>query len=229
VDLQEGRRIDDYFVPVPLFDAGPGTGSYYCRSRRQEDAPSQRPGGLGRQSRFAAVRATGDSFRPALSGTGSGAVRYAIKHGLSQYRLSTSTGPKRDMEIAVDGLGSHRVALGVTADRDRVVQLDLEHRLGVRGDRVGVTVSELTITPARGLSTSLGTGFGEIDLVPATPTTAAVAFEYWAEGEIRKKSMRVTVERGVRLDLAQLQETGTVEVTPIESVGGSPTGPVRRR
>ncbi|WP_328442845.1 LGFP repeat-containing protein [Amycolatopsis sp. NBC_00438] len=230
-DLQAGRRIDDYFVPVPRFDADQNAGALYCRSHRLEHVRSTERDGMvsRRSSRFAAVRGAGGSFRHSLRGTGNGAVQYVVKHGLSQYRLSTSTGPKQDMEVAVDGLGTHRVGLGMSVDRDRVVRLDLEHRLGVRGDRVGVTVSGLTATPEQALLTSLGTGFGGLDLVPATPTTAAVAVEYSTEGETRKKSMRLVVKRGVRLDLARLQETGTVEVTPIERVGGPAAGLTRRR
>jgi hypothetical protein len=162
-----------------------------------------------------------------MTGTRAGEFRYLVKHGLSQFSLSSDTRSKDQLEVEVDRLGSHRVGVSLKSSRDRLVQLDLAHQLGVHGDRLELTVTNLSAAATSGLETAIVAGFGGLDLMPASPTTAKVSAEYTAAGQTLKKGIDVPITKGVRIDLSRLQVDASIGITAIDRVGGPAVGPVR--
>ena len=231
-ELERGRDISRYFVPVPSFDAADNRREFHCRHRPLGDPSTpnrESPVVARRGNRFGAVRSTGGSFRHVLTGARTGQFAYVMKHGLSDYRLSSDTRSKDHLEVGADRVGSHQVDLNLRSSRDRMVQLDLAHQLGVRGDRLELSISDLAVTSTRALETAISAGFGGLDVVPAASTVVKLETEYTVAGQVKKKTRTIRTGTGIRVDLSRLQADAKIDVTPIDHIGGPATGPVTAR
>lgn len=228
-DLQDGRSLGGYFVPVPAMDSSQAQGEFFCRHRPFDSGPSGRGDGqvvARRGSQFSAVRSPGGSFRHSLVGRRSGVLQYVVKSGLSEFRIASDTRGKDQLEIAFDRVGSHVVGCEVKTSRDRRLRLDVAHRLGVHGDSVEFSLEGLQVTSAGGLETAISAGFGGLDVVSHAPVTAKFSTEYTVKGHRSRKGFGVPISTGVRIDLGGLRVDGKVELTPIDTIGGPATGPV---
>jgi hypothetical protein len=226
--LQLGRRLDGFFVPVRGFDGStPILGEMYFRHSPLDLGPSNSRGAQivrGRRNPYAAAAPGGGSYRQVVDGYRSGAFNYLVKHGLSQFRLSSEIGKGDRAEVDVHHLGSNNVFVGLRTNRERNLGLQVDHKLGVRGDRVSLSASNLP-TIEEGLDMVLRPGFGGVDLVPKRKAMVGISLEYTVNGRASKRDFRFPIEEGARFDLASLTDDGGVRVYRIHEVSGPAQGP----
>ncbi|MBE7385180.1 MAG: hypothetical protein F6J95_027720 [Leptolyngbya sp. SIO1E4] len=169
-----------------------------------------------------AVRANrpGD-FRHQVRGVRNGQFRYAVKQGLNQFLVSSAVAASEQTEVICKDIGTSKNLLQVKPDRDKLVRMEIDQKLGVSRDHIKVKIDQLPGSRDRNLQFNLRPGLGGIDLMPAGDRVdAQVEVEAKINGAITRRRFNVPMEGGTRLKLSTMLSDNVLEVANIDQVFG---------
>jgi LGFP repeat len=173
-----------------------------------------------------AFRATrpGD-FRHAVVGVRDGQFHYAIKHSLHQYQLGSTVASSERTEVAAKDMGTSKSMLRVTPDRDKLLTLEVDQKLGVAGDRMKVRVDSIPMAGYQDLQVNLKPGLGGIEIIPAPEhVSAQVQVEAVVGGARIRRRFELPIEGGARLKLSTILTDNALGVSRIDRLFGPARG-----
>jgi hypothetical protein len=167
----------------------------------------------------AAVR-PGD-FRHTVVGIRDGTLRYAAKHGLTEFRLESTVANGEATQVEVDDLGTSTNTVRVKPDRDKEMKLEVSNKLGVAGDHVRIRIGRLPVQAGKDLQINLKPGLGGLELV-ATAEQQSLPVEVEAKigSRIVRRGFVVPLQGGMRLKLSTILSQGSLGVSRIDRLFG---------
>ncbi len=99
-------------------------------------------------------------FRHEVRGIRNGRFNYAVKHGLQQFHINSNTVVSEQTEITCKDIGTSKNILQVKPDRDKIVNLEIDQKLGVGRDRLKVKINQIPSIRNRELQMSIRPGLG---------------------------------------------------------------------
>jgi hypothetical protein len=171
--------------------------------------------------RIAAGSAVPGDFRHSVVGLRRGKFDYAVKQGLTEFRLGSSLARSESVQLAVDRLGTSANAVEVKASRDKVVRLEVANKLGVAGDHVRIAVDRIPVATATPLQLNLKPGLGGLEVISdGTQVDAHVEVTAMIDRKTIRRSFRVPLEGGARLKLSNVLSQRTLGVSRIDNLLG---------
>jgi hypothetical protein len=171
--------------------------------------------------RKAASSALPGDFRHSVVGRRRGKFDYAVKHGLSEFRLDSSLAPAERLELAIDRLGTSANAVEVKTSRDKVMRLEVANKLGVAGDHLRIAVDRIPVTSAAPLQLNLKPGLGGLELIAeGTRVDARVEVTAVIDRKTIRRSFRLPLEGGARLKLSNVLSQRALGVSRIDNLLG---------
>lgn len=160
-------------------------------------------------------------FRHTIAGLRRGAFNYAVKHGLSEFRLDSSLMLSEQMQVAVDRLGTSTNTVRVKGNRDKTMKLEVANKLGVAGDHVQMIVDRVPLSAAADLQLNLKPGLGGLELLTSGERVEArVEIRAVIDRKTIRRSFRLPVEGGARLKLSNVLSQKTLGVSRIDNLFG---------
>jgi len=171
--------------------------------------------------RRAATEALPGDFRHAVVGLRRGAFNYAVKHGLSEFRLDSSLALSERMQVGVDRLGSSTNAIQVNANRDKVMRLEVTNKLGVAGDYVRIAVERIALSAGAPLQLNLKPGLGGLEVMTGgARVDARIEITAMIDRRPIRRTFQLPLEGGARLKLANVLSQRTLGVSRIDNLFG---------
>ena len=150
-----------------------------------------------------------------------GALSYGVKHGLTEFRLGSSLAAAERVRLSVDRPGTSTNQVEVTATRDKVVRLEVAHKLGVAGDHVRIAVDRIPVAAAAPLQLNLKPGLGGLELMTGgVRVEARVEVTAVIDRRPIRRSFRLPLEGGARLKLSNVLAQRTLGVSRIDALLG---------
>lgn len=151
-----------------------------------------------------------------------GDFRYLAKHGLGELRLASKIGQNQTRTIDASHLGTDKSNITLRASASTAHTLVYEHKLGVGGDRVKMTFSNLPVgEQARPVSINLRPGLGGIDIAsPGLDQQINLSVEANVSGRETKRNYAVNATDGFRLRTSNVISDGELTVLNIGRVFG---------
>jgi LGFP repeat len=206
-ELKRGRRVDNYFIPIPGF-AGTGTikgDLLFSQGRLPGAAPASAP-----------------TFKHATTARRAGAFDYIAKRGLDLYRLSSPLTNRETTDVDVDELGSTNGKFTVRPGKERQIKFETVRRRSVGRNRVHVTLEGLPATAGQGVEIGVRPGLEGIDVLPARQrATAQVRVESVVGKQATVRRFEVDLDGGTHLALTDALTSGSIEAGPISQAFGS--------
>ncbi len=171
--------------------------------------------------RTAASEAIPGDFRHSVVGLRRGAFNYAVKHGLSEFRLGSSLALSERMQVAVDRPGTSTNVVNVKANRDKVMRLEVANKLGVAGDHVRIAVEQIPVSAAAPLQLNLKPGLGGLEVMTGgSRVDARIEVTAIIDRKTIRRSFRLPLEGGARLKLSNVLSQRTLGVSRIDNLLG---------
>lgn len=171
--------------------------------------------------RTAANSALPGDFRHTLTGLRQGALNYAVKHGLSEFRLGSTLLPTEKMEIGADRLGTSTNMVNVKANREKMIRLEVTNKLGVAGDYVRIAIEQIPVSTAAPLQLNLKPGFGGLEVMTGgSPVDTKVEVFAVVDRRPVRRSFQLPIEVGARLKLSNVLSEGALAVSRIDNLLG---------
>jgi len=169
----------------------------------------------------AAKEALPGDFRHSVAGLRRGSFDYAVKHGLTEFRLGSSLALSERMQVAVDRLGTSTNAVNVKANRDKVMRLEVANKLGVAGDHVRIAVERIPVSGTAPLQLNLKPGLGGLELMTGgSRVDARIEVTAFIDRKTIRRSFRLPLEGGARLKLSNVLSQRTLGVSRIDNLLG---------
>jgi hypothetical protein len=206
-ELRRGRRVDNYFIPIPGF-AGTGTlkgDLLFGQGRLPGAAPASTP-----------------TFKHATTARRAGTFDYIAKRGLDLYRLSSPLTNLESTDVDVDELGSTNCKFTLRPAKERQIKFESVRRRSVGRNRVHVTLEGLPASAGQGVEIGVLPGLEGIDVLPARQrATAQVRVESAVGKQTAVRRFEVDLDGGTRLALGDALTSGSIEAGHIEQAFGS--------
>ncbi len=170
--------------------------------------------------RAVAREARPGDFRHRAVGLRRGEFQYAMKHGLSELKISGAMSKGEMTQIDLADIGSSTNTVKVKADRDKAIALEVTHKLGVAGDHVRVRVDQMPAQAGKELQFNLKPGLGGIEILGPTGTKAPVTVDATIGGKKMSSTFTVPLDGGARLKLSTVLSKGALGVSRIEKLFG---------
>jgi hypothetical protein len=150
-----------------------------------------------------------------------GVLSYGVKHGLTEFRLGSSLAAAERVRLSVDRPGTSTNQVELTATRDKVVRLEVAHKLGVAGDHVRIAVDRIPVAAAAPLQLNLKPGLGGLELMTGgVRVEARVEVTAVIDRRPIRRSFRLPLEGGARLKLSNVLAQRTLGVSRIDALLG---------
>jgi len=169
-----------------------------------------------------AVAATNPaSFQHRVQGLRKGSLQYAVKHGLSQFRLGSTMNAAESNNVAVNDIGTSKNTVIVDSPRDKQVALEVEHKLGVGPNKIKIKVEGIPVARAAALQMNLKPGLGGFDLLTqAQRVNAPVSIDAVIDGRTVKRRFNIPLEGGTRVKLSTILGDNAIAVSTIDNIFG---------
>ena len=153
----------------------------------------------------AANEAVPGDFRHSVVGLRRGEFGYAVKHGLTEFRLDSSLALAERMQVAVYRLGTSTNTVNVKANRHKVMRFEVANKLGVAGDHVRIAVERIPVSGAAPLQLNLKPGLGGLELMTGgSRVDARIEVTAVIDRKTIRRSFRLPLEGGARLKLSNV-------------------------
>ncbi|HEY9877958.1 MAG TPA: LamG-like jellyroll fold domain-containing protein [Leptolyngbyaceae cyanobacterium] len=160
-------------------------------------------------------------FRHEVRGVRNGQFHYALKQGLNQFLITSGMATAEQTEVTCKDMDTSKNMLQVKPDRDKLVHMEIDQKLGVGGDRIKVKINQLPGSRDRNLQFNLRPGLGGIDVMPASDRVdAQVEVEANISGSTIRRRFNVPMEGGTRLKVSTMLSDNVLEVSNIDQVFG---------
>jgi len=171
--------------------------------------------------RAAATQPRPGDFRHRTVGLRRGGFQYAVKHGLSEIRIESSTAKGEVTQVDLGDMGTSTNTVNVKADRDKEIRLEVSNKLGVAGDHVRVKIDRIPVQANKALELNLKPGLGGLELVTTTATSKApVSVEAVIGGKKIQSTFTVPIDGGARIKLSTILSKGALGVSRIDRLFG---------
>jgi len=163
------------------------------------------------------------AFKHSIRGRRNGGqFRYLAKHGLSELRIASSISTGQTRTIEASHLGTEKSRISLEASVSTAHSLTYEHKLGIGGDRVKMTFSNLPVgEQGRPVELNLRPGLGGIDIAsPGMRQPIDLAVEARVSGRTTRRRYRVDAEDGFRLRTSNVISDGDLAILRIDRVFG---------
>ncbi|MEJ7791982.1 MAG: hypothetical protein WKF65_08440 [Gaiellaceae bacterium] len=169
----------------------------------------------------AAGSAIPGDFRHTVVGRRRGTFAYAVKRGLTEFRLGSPVAPAERLQLAIDRLGTSANVVEIRADRDRVVRLEVTNKLGVAGDYLRIAVAQIPVASGLPLQLNLKPGLGGLELLTGgAPVEARIEVTAVIDSRTIRRSFRLPIEGGARLKVSNVLSQKTLGVSRIDNLLG---------
>jgi hypothetical protein len=160
-------------------------------------------------------------FRHTVVGLRRGSFKYAVKHALTEFRLGSTLLAGEQTRVSVEDIGTSTHMVGVRADRNKPVALEVTNKLGVAGDYVRVRLDRIPTQGNAELQLNLKPGLGGIELLTnGQRVEAHVNIESRVSGRLLRRGFNVPLEGGTRLKLSSILSQNLLGVSRIDTLFG---------
>jgi hypothetical protein len=176
---------------------------------------------LGQATREAIETVAADGsvadFVHRIRGRRNGALRYAMKHGMSDVEVVSTTATNEVSAIQMERLGTSAAAIRVAGDRAKTVKVNVTHRLGAGTDRIRVSVDALPLNESNALEVNFRPGLGGLDVVAlGQQVTVPVVIEGSIGGRVIQRAFQLPLEGGARVNISDALAGGGLSVSKID-------------
>lgn len=148
-------------------------------------------------------------------------LHYAVKHGLSQFKLTAVFAASEHIYITVKDIGTSKNTLQVKSDRRKLIKLEVDNKLGVHRDRIKLTIDQLPVARGKQLDFNLKPGLGGLDVIStAKRADVQVNVEALIEGSTIQRRFSVPLDGGIRLKLSTILSDNSLSVSRIDHLFG---------
>jgi LGFP repeat len=164
------------------------------------------------------------NFIHRISGKRNGHLGYAMKHRLSEVRIGSTLRSGEKHKVEVNDLGTSKNTVRMDATRNKQVTLKVANKLGVKGDKIRVTIDRIPVSNSRNLDVNVKPGLGGLELMGAAQQAKVpVNVEAVISGRTTRRKFTLPIEQGVRLKLSSLITENELGFSRIDRL----FGPVR--
>lgn len=171
--------------------------------------------------------ATGNAslnFIHKVKGIRNGSLGYIVKHGLSEIQIGSPLKLSEQHKIEVNDVGTGKGTVHLDSGRQKLVRLQIANKLGVKDDRIRVTIDKIPVDSARKLDVNVKPGLGGLEMVSiGQRINASVLVDAVIEGKIIKRRFNLPLQGGVRIKLPSLLTENALNFSRIDQL----FGPVR--
>lgn len=173
----------------------------------------------------AAAAAKQGDFVHTIAGVREGSLNYVTKHGLNHMQLLGSLAESEHNKIRIRDIATSTWSVAISGDRDKLMKMIFESKLGTGGDNVRIIVEELPMTEVDGLEMNLRSGLGGIDILAGGGRTELpMTIQSRISGRNVERQFLLPLEAGVRVRLANVLSDGALSVGRIERLFGPISG-----
>lgn len=152
--------------------------------------------------------------------TGSGdAFDYAVKRGLTEIRVSSPLAAGEKTSLAVEGLGTAKAVVGLTAATAKTASVSIEHRPGIAGDRIAIRLDQVPVGPDADLKVNVKPGIAGVEVFSAgAKMQVPVVIDGVLGGVKFGGAFTVPMDGGLRLAPSSLLATGALRAATIPAL-----------
>jgi hypothetical protein len=162
-----------------------------------------------------------DLFSHTVRGADNGVFDYTIKRGLTEIRVTSPIGAAEQMSVTASGLATSKSVVVVSAETPKTVDLHLRHKLGVGPDHLAITVHGVPVAAGAPIQLNAKPGLGGVEIVAGNAQVdLAVSVEAVVGGRQVANAYTVPLQGGARINPAPMLNTGTLQVSRIDTVFG---------
>jgi hypothetical protein len=167
------------------------------------------------------LAATSADYVHQVKAVRAGTFDYAVKHGLSQLHVTAPISAGDTTSVQLQGIGTTRAVLGVTAQHDQQASVRIDQKLGVTGDSLAITLDGVPFTGGQLAQINAKPGIGGVEVVSGgAHVDVTVSVEAVVAGRTTSRRFSVPLQDGVRIDPGAVLAAGGLGVSQIGQVFG---------
>ncbi len=156
-----------------------------------------------------------------IKGIRDGQLVYLLKHKINVFKITSEVRLKEKHKLSVNNLGTGKNTIYMAAERNKMVKFEVSNKLGVKNDKICITVDQIPVSSQQGLNINLRQGLGGLELVNTnSQTNIPVYIEAVIEGKKIKRQFNIPLDGGVRIKPTSVLNENLLTISKIDRIFG---------
>ena len=156
-----------------------------------------------------------------VRGLRNGAFQYLAKHGLNQVTLNSTVASGEKTQIEATDLGTSKNVVKFKPDRDKAIDMEVDNKLGVAGDRIRIKISKIPTAKNKKFEINLRPGLGGLDIMtPSEGASVQIQLQAKIGNSKIKRKFTASLDRGTRIKVASALTSNELSLARIDRLFG---------